>query len=403
LSKTEVLVIGAGPAGLLAAREAALRGVDVLVLEEHREVGVPNHCAGLLSVEGLKRIGMRPSSSFIQHEIRGGKVYSPDGTEIRVTCGRTRAYVVDRTRLDKMLLEEAMEAGVEIFKEFRVESLLIKGSAVVGARGQGREIEAQVTIDAEGATATLARSLGLVGKRYGVLPGVNCEVSGVEVEPHMAEVWLGREIAPGFFAWVIPLGGDMARCGLACDYGEPTGRLRDFLERRFCLKDLPPTRRGFVLTGGPIPRTYGDGLLVVGDAAGQTKATTGGGVILGGLCAMKAGEVAAEAVERGDPSARFLRRYEDWWRRELGGEFSSMSSARRLLNRLSDETLNRLFAAFKREGLESVIGGLVEEGDMDLQRGILIKVLRRPKVLRTLIRILGRMALSEFWRNLTFK
>jgi len=161
LSKSEVLVIGAGPAGLLAAREAARRGVEVLVLEEHSEIGVPNHCSGVLSIEGLRRIGVEPSRDFVQHEIWGGRVYSPDGTEIAVRGSRARAYVADRSRFDRRLSDEAVEAGAEIITEHRAEELITKRGFVVGARGQGWEIEAEVVVDAEGAGAHLARSLGL--------------------------------------------------------------------------------------------------------------------------------------------------------------------------------------------------------------------------------------------------
>jgi geranylgeranyl reductase family protein len=397
LSKAEVLVIGAGPAGLLAAREAARRGAEVLVLEEHPEVGHPNHCAGVLSVEGLRRIGVEPSSSFIQHEIRGGRIYSPDGTEITVRGNRTRAYVVDRSRFDQRLTEEAAEAGAEIATGRGAERLIIKRGSVVGAQGAEWETEAQVVIDGEGAAAHLARSLGLAQERQGVLSGVNCEVPA-DVEPHLVEVWLGQGVAPGLFAWVIPLGDGMARCGLACGHGDPVERLKGFLRQRFGLDGSFPVRRGFVLTGDPIPQTYMNGLLVVGDAAGQTKATTGGGVILGGLCALKAGEISAEAVEAGDTSADFLSSYEEWWRKNLGGEFSSMSRARRLLNVLSDAELNQLFSAFKQEGMEQVVEDLMEEGDMDLQRGVFTKALRNPRVIRLLLRVLGRLTLSELRR-----
>jgi geranylgeranyl reductase family protein len=394
LSKAEVLVIGAGPAGLLAAREAARRGAEVFVLEEHPEVGHPNHCAGVLSVEGLRRIGVDPSGVFIQHEIRGGRIYSPDGTEITVHGSKTRAYVINRSSFDQKLAEEAVEAGAEIATEHRAMRLIIRGGSVLGAQGLGWETEAQVVIDGEGAAAHLARSLGLAQERQGILSGVNCEVPA-DVEPHLVEVWLGQGVAPGLFAWVIPLGEGVVRCGLACGRGDPAERLKGFLRQRFSLDGSFPVRRGFVLTGDPIPQTYMNGLLVVGDAAGQTKATTGGGVILGGLCALKAGEIAAKAVEAGDTSANLLASYEEWWRRNLGGEFSSMSKARRLLNGLPDAKLNQLFSAFKQEGMEQVVEDLVEAGDMDLQRAVFIKTLRNSRVLRLLLRVLGHLALSE--------
>jgi len=168
------------------------------------------------------------------------------------------------------------------------------------------------------------------------------------------------------------------------------------LKKRFNLNGARPVRRGFVLTGGPIDRTHTDGLLLVGDTAGQTKATTGGGVILGGLCAIKAGEVAAEAVETGDVSTGFLSSYEAWWKRRLGMEFSTMATVRHLLDGLSDERLDRLFAVSREEGLESVVERLVEEGDMDLQRGVIVRALRDPRVRRVLLRVLGRWVLGEF-------
>jgi len=398
LSKTEVLVIGAGPTGLLVAREAARRGVEVLVLEEHSEIGIPDHCSGVLSADGLKRIRVEPSRDLVQHEVWGGRVYSPDGTEIAVRGNRTRAYVVDRSRFDRKLSEEAIEAGAEIVTERRVEELIVRRGFVVGARGQGWDVAAEVVVDAEGAGAYLARSVGLHKERRGVLLGVNCEVSVDDVETHLVEVWLGQDVAPGLFAWVIPLGEGLARCGLACSRGDPVERLRVFLRRRFGLKESPPVRRGLVLTGGPAARSYSDGLLLVGDAAAQTKATTGGGVILGGLCALKAGEVAAEAVEAGDVSADFLSRYDGWWRKSLGREFSSMLAARRVLNGLSDEKFDQLFIAVKDAGLEPLIGELVESGDMDLQRGVIAGALRDPRVVRVLLGVLGRLVLAELRR-----
>ena len=164
---------------------------------------------------------------------------------------------------------------------------------------------------------------------------------------------------------------------------------------RFSGARCSPPRRGAVLTGGPARQTYSDGLLLVGDAAGQTKPTTGGGVILGGLCAIEAGRTAAEAVEAGDCSAGFLRRYQKAWRASLGREFTSMLSARRLLNRLSDERIDRLFDALRREGLEETLRGLVEGGDMDMHSGVIRAALRDPGLLRVLVRVAGRLALGE--------
>lgn len=394
MDRTEAAVVGAGPAGLLAAREIARRGVEVRVFEEHAVIGEPNHCAGLLSVEGLRRLGVDPSPDFVQHEITGGRIYSPSGAAIEITGKRTRAYVIDRAAFDRHLANAAEDEGAEIETRRRVKDFQIRDRRVEGIRGRDWAVQAQVVVNAEGTAGALARGLGFIPKSEGVLAGVNVEVP-IDVEPHMVEVWLGSALAPGLFAWVIPLGNGAARCGLACSTGDAFERLRGFLEGRFGSARCFPPRRGVVLTGGPVRRTYLDGLMVVGDAAGQTKPTTGGGVNLGGLCAVEAGRTAAEAVEAGDCSADFLQQYQRAWRASLGGEFASMLAARRLVNRLSDDRIDRLFDAFGREGFEETLQGLVEGGDMDMQSGVIRAALRDPRMLRVLVRIVGRLALGE--------
>lgn len=394
MERTEAVVVGAGPAGLLAAREIAKRGVEVKVLEEHLVVGEPNHCAGLLSVEGLRLLGVEPSPDFVQHEIKGGRIFSPSGASIEIAVKRTRAYAIDRAAFDRHLADAAEGEGAEVVTRRRVEEFLTRDGRLEGVGGNGWAVQADVVVDAEGARGALARKAGFISQTEGALAGVNVEVS-VEVEPHMVEIWLDSSLAPGLFAWVIPLGDKAARCGLACSTGDAYERLSRFLDRRFGRLRQSSPRRGLILTGGPASRTYADGLLVAGDAAGQTKPTTGGGVILGGLCAVEAGRTAAGAVEAGDTSAGFLQRYEKAWRASLGREFASMIAARRLLKRLSDDRIDTLFNALRREGLEETLQGLVERGDMDMQSGVIRSGLRDPRMFRLLIRSVGRLALGE--------
>jgi len=390
--RAEAVVVGAGPAGLIAAQEIASRGYDVKVFEEHPEVGVPNHCAGLVSVEGLRRLGVEPSADFVQHEIVGGKVYSPSGVPVEVRCGRTRAYAVERSALDAYLANKAEESGADVITNARAEGLLTSGGRVEGVRGAGFEASSPIVVDGEGAGRRLLRQLTTPCLEEPLM-GLNVEMEA-EVEPNMVEVWLGGRYAPGLFAWVIPLGDGRARCGLAC-HGGATERLGAFLKRRFGPVECPPPHGGMVLTGGPLQRTSFDGLLLVGDAAGHTKPTTGGGFVLGGLCAVEAGKVASGALEAGDCSGKFLGRYDKAWRRMYGGEFDAMLSARRLLDRLPDDRIDRLFSSLKGEGLEDTLREIVEKGDMDLQRGALGQALRNPRILGLLMRGVGRLAIAE--------
>lgn len=390
----EVAVVGAGPAGLIAAREIAEKGFRVKVFEEHPGIGAPNHCAGILSVEGLGRLGIKPRTEFINHEVRGGTAYSPDGTGITITGSRTRAYIVDREAFDGHLGDMAHDAGAEIETGHRVSDLLVKRGTVTGVIGTS-ETKANIVIDAEGAGGALARRMGLPRPLEGVLAGVNVDVSGVDLEPSMVEVWFSEKIAQGFFAWVVPTGEEDARCGLATSGVDAFEALNGFLDTRLGPVKFGEPVRWPVLTGGPVDKTHTDGMILVGDVAGQAKPTTGGGVIMGGLCAMEAARTASESLEEEDHSAEFLRRYDERWRGSLGKEFSSMLGLRRFVNGIPDDRLDRIFASLKGAGLEPTLESFVEEGDMDMQSRVIRKALTHPGMLRVMTSSLGRLALGE--------
>lgn len=145
------------------------------------------------------------------------------------------------------------------------------------------------------------------------------------------------------------------------------------------LSDAVPIKQfgGSIILSGPIPKTYSDGFLVVGDAAGQVKPTTGGGVVMGGLCAQVAGEVAAEAVIEGNVNSGRLSAYQKEWRRLLSREFYLMRLARRLLNRMSDRNLDKLFKTIIKNDFPEVIE---EVGDMDFESGVIKKLVFKPKL-----------------------
>jgi len=387
--RPEAAVVGAGPAGILAAGRVAERGFSVQVFEEHPAIGEPCHCAGLISVEGLRRLGVEPHDSFIQGNVYGGRVYAPSGEYIEVRDRRPRAYVVDRAALDRHLAERAADAGAEFTLSERVEALEFKGGRAA-LRLRGGSAEPRVIIDAEGPGARLLKGAGHDTAQRGLLNGFNVEVAGVYAEPGLVELWFSEGLADGFFAWVIPTGDGTARCGLA-SRGDGLSSLRGFLRKRFGVEAPSSVRAGLVCTGGPVRRTVYGNVLLVGDAAGHVKPTSGGGVVLGGLCALMAGDVASGHLGGGER----LSRYDKLWRERYGHEFGSMLALRGLLNGLGDERLSRLLHAFKEEGLQARAESLLERGDVDMQAGVIRDALTDPDVLACLVRSLGRVALGE--------
>jgi len=382
MMKTDVVVIGAGPAGLIAAREAAERGAKVTVLEEHKEIGVPCHCPGLLSIKGLKDVAIPLNANFIQNRLRGARFYSPSGLSFTVERKEDVACVIDRTKFDKFLAQQATRAGAEIKLQSKVQQVNRhnKGITVSGPWGS---ISAGVVIDAEGVNSRLVKRMGLTPlKPECLLPALQFELVDVNVDPVYAEIHVGRKVAPGFFAWVIPLNDNSARVGLACKGANPREKLEIFVRRRFDKYSHLSVSSGRIVTCGPISRTFNDNFVVVGDAAGQTKPTTGGGVILGGICASIAGSIVAEAVKSGTYASTFLRKYEMLWKKRLGKEFKIMCLARNIVNRLSDKTLDKIFKIIIEKNLQTEFS---MKGDMDFQSNLLSALGKKKDLIRILL------------------
>jgi flavin-dependent dehydrogenase len=265
---------------------------------------------------------------------------------------------------------------------------------VIGIQGK-RKIKAKIVINAEGASGTLAKKLGFYRSKDGVLTGINANVSNAQVEPKMVEIWFSDTLAKGFFAWVLPICEDYVRCGLATKHGDALRLLQKFIKKRFDLEEYETQVRWPILTNGPLEKTYDGGILLVGDVAGHVKPTTGGGIILGGMCAIIAAETAVRAIEEENYSAKFLSKYDQKWRKVLHEDFSSMLKIRKFLNNIHDSRMNRIFSSVKSANIESTLEKLVDEGDMDLQSNVIRRVLTHPRMIPVITNSLGRLALKE--------
>jgi len=388
--KPDIVVVGGGPCGLFSAYTAAKLGAEVLVCEEHEEIGVPKHCAGHLNISSLRRLGLRIPRGAVENEIRGAVFHSPSGKEFVLRCRAPVTYVVNRERFDKHLFDLAVKSGVQYRLKLKVRSLLFDSGVVKGValkEGGNRErLEANVVIDAEGCSSKLLKKTGLNGLKGSMMvKGIQAEVDDVEdVDEDMVEVYLGNKIAPGFFAWIIPRKDASAKVGLATESGDPRKYLRRFMEKHPVASEKLRKSRVTGLSlhpiplGGPLPKTYSDGFLVVGDAASQVKPTTGGGVVFGLTCSRVAGKVAYEAVKRQDFSEVFLSRYQSRWKRLVGFDLAAMLRMRRMLNSLSDSRIDGMIDLCRRLGIDGV---LEKVGDLDFQGRTLIPMIKCPGTL----------------------
>jgi geranylgeranyl reductase family protein len=393
--RTEAAIIGAGPSGVLAATQISKQGYQTTIVEEHKKIGEPNHCAGLISAKGLERLGIAPSDDFVQNSIYGGRVYSPDGDFLIARDKRIWAYVIDRTSLDQYLADKAKDVGTEFKTNTRVIELLQNEGVFNGIRSNQGIIKSNIIIDGEGASGRLLRKAGLVGLQKGMLTGLNIEINGLSLDPDLVEVWFSERFAKGLFAWVIPINENKARVGLATSNNVAFENLKTFVRDRFNVSKLTGVKGGVVCTGGPINKTVWPGLLVIGDAAGHTKPTTGGGFVIGSLCAKIAGNVVAKALSLEDYSLKTLKLYEIKLKEQFYEEFRTMLALRKFSNRLSDDRINRIFHSINDSRLSSKLIELIEDGDMDMQSKVIRNIIMNPKIIGIIGNIAGKLILSE--------
>lgn len=376
MEETEIAVIGAGPSGLIAAREASRRGAKVIVLEEHGEIGLPCHCAGLLSIGGLNRIGVGSTGAYVLNTIRGVRLFSPSKISINIEWEKPVACVVDRYLFDSSLAEQAQRSGSLIKLKSRVKRAIKRNGGWLLSTESGDKIRAKIVIDAEGALPKIPQTIGIKThdpKR--LLKGIQADILSSDLDPDYVEVYFSKSLAPGFFAWAIPLNEEIARVGLACNAPDVRERFIRFIKKRFNrpVKCFLKQYSGLVITCGPIRRTYGDGLLIAGDSAGQTKPITGGGVIFGGICAGIAGKIASMAVKSNSIVGGFLKIYEEEWRSRIGNELKIALLIRKILNNLCDKDMDKIFLMAVREGVHEEI--ISKGNNMDYQAITLIKTL----------------------------
>jgi digeranylgeranylglycerophospholipid reductase len=383
-TKTDVVVVGAGPAGSYAALTAAKMGTQVTICEEHKEVGVPSHCPGHISIKGLDRLGLRIPEKMIENRISGAVFYSPFGNEFRVKLQSPVTYVINRVMLDQHLTQLAKKAGAQLMLGTRVEKLLVNDTSVTGVLlKSGEHLKSGIVVDAEGIGSTLLKQVGLqTFDRSLAVNAVNGEIDCVEcLEDNTVEVYLGQKLASGLYAWMIPKRDGSAKVGLATKTGSAREHLRSFLSshpiasKKIRFSDVRNLSYHLIPLGGPIRRTYHGGFLAVGDVASQVKPTTGGGVVMGLTCAKIAGETAAQAVQQRDFLDVFLSRYQERWKQAIGFDMNAMRQIRLMLNRLSDKRLDGIIRLCSQLHVDEKLQGL---GDIDFQGKATLQLLKSP-------------------------
>jgi geranylgeranyl reductase family protein len=372
----DAVVIGAGPAGLHASRRLADAGARVAVVEEHPVVGHPVHCTGVLAREALDEFDL--PRTLVLNELTTARFYSPSGQRIVYRTRGIEAVAIDRAALDRHLASDATRAGAHLLLGARAVTVSRDAGGVTVESTSQAPVRARACVLACGGRYALHRQLGLD------VPSLLLHTAQREVpvsRPGDVEVHFGSAVAPRGFGWAVPirrLGRPYARIGVMAA-GDAPAHFDRLVERvasrwgldrasvgRPHLKSLPLDR---------IPRTFDDRLIVVGDAAGLVKPTTGGGIYYGLVSGEIAAGVLAAALADDDLSASRLAGYEHRWRARLADELDTQLTFRSIAQAMPDEDIEGLFELARTDGIMPIVR---RTATFNRHRHLIVALLRHP-------------------------
>ncbi len=396
----DVIIVGGSANGSQVARVAALEGMKTLVIEEHPTTGFPEHCSGLFSYTGLIALDALPPDDIVfNYDIYGSRLIAPNGKTLTVRKRERHAMVTNRAMFDQFLLEKAVSEGAELLQPYRATIATRKNGLVeVVATNRKQEevtLQAKILVSAEGVRGKIAEQMGLKGPRHdSLIYAAQYFVKDmVGIDKELVEVYQTHEFAPDFFGWIIPMSETEAKVGLGTSLTGAAKQLDRMIEHHPVMRERMQGAEiyrkiaGRIPVMGPVKKTYSDQFLLVGDVAGQTKPTTGGGVILGGIAGMIAGKVASDAIRKGKTDAKSLKVYEKRWKKEMARNLWLQRKVRNYMNLLSDAEMNRFFDKLDDRGL---LDKIETHGDVDNQGKLAMK-------------LLGTLSLYPFYLKTSYK
>jgi geranylgeranyl reductase family protein len=383
----DVVIIGAGPIGGFVSKKISEKGYRVAVIEEHQTVGRPVQCAGLVSPRTIEIADIK-NKNIVLNKVRGANIYTPSGHKTSFEAKEDRGIVIDRTAFDRKIIDSAVNAGVDILsssKAIGAERTNDEVSVKIRQGNNTLDINCHILIGADGIQNNVAKWFDLSTAKE-VLSGFGAEVTNLDLNKNFVNILLGREVAPGFFSWLIPINENTARVGLCVSGAKhPAKYYFENLFKSPILKDMLKNSKITEYVAGGIPlgtskKTYADNVMIVGDAACQVKPLSGGGIYAGLLCAKHCSDIAVKALESRNFSKNILKEYQRLWHKEIGREIWIGMLLRKAFLKLTDKDLEEIFNLLDSKELLKTISMF---GDIDYPSKIGLKlILKQPKLLK---------------------
>ncbi len=379
---TDVMIIGGGPSGLHTAKLLSEKGVRVTLFDKDSEIGKEVVCSGVVSKEAFSRYDL-PQNAILG-ALQSAELNSPSSINIEYHHPEQAVVVVDRHKFDATLSDYASASGAEIRTGSRVSRLNLCNDYVEATVTQNSiqsAIRAKIAVIATGVSFNLQSSLGL-GRPEKILKGIQIEVKAPQIDK--LRIHWGSNVSDGFFGWAIPIAEGRTRVGVMTD-GNPTKGLRNLLSTigdytNICTDLGKVKRRGIAF--GTINKSFSDRVVVVGEAAGLVKTTTGGGIYYGLISGEMAADTIYMALQNGDTSAKTLSNYEKMWKKSIGNEISFGKYFHRFYSKLGDDSVDALFEAAEKDKLLSFIA---EQGSFDWHKNAVIRILQSPNIRKVLL------------------
>ena len=371
MDKYDVVIAGGSISGLLTAREVAKKGYSVLVLEEGFEVGTPDHCGGLVSKIALNELEINPSEKIYDCAINNASIFSPSGKMLEINSKNQQIISIDRRQLDKQAAYQAQKYGAKIIVNSSYKEKTKEGvSTSIG------DIDCKILVDCRGIGALVNDN------RNGILLSAQYEVYADWIVNGRVEVYFDQIKYPGFFAWIIPSGNGIGKVGVAGKDINTSKTIEEFLKHKGKYSTI---RKIFspIWINGPIKNFVSKDIVIVGDAAGQSKPTTAGGIYSCGMGGIMAGNAIAKYLETNDNSQ--LVQYQESWYSKFGKEFEKQQLARKVLQKIDNKTVDKIFDMITPE----ILSEISNKDDFDFHTASIIKLLGVRKSLSAAQNLVG--------------
>ena len=351
-NKYDVVVVGGGPAGSMAAWEVAKGGVSVCMLEKDRDIGYPVRCGEAVGESGLRQF-VEIEESWIAEKITSVKLVSPNLTSVDIDFAAETGYILNRRIFDYDLSRYAANAGAEVYTKAYVKNVLANNGQTNGVvldyLGEEKQIQAKIVIGADGLTSRVGRWAGLktLVRMKDMESAVQYSVSNVDIEPNKMIMYVGMNHAPGGYIWVFPKGKKFANIGIGISgkyskHKSAQKYLDEFMDREYPDAAILTTMCGGVPCAKPMEKPVANGIMLVGDAAHQINPMTGGGIVAGMKGGWIAGQVAAEAIQNNDYSENGLIAYPKRMRKDFGKNHERFYKIKEATEKLTNEELDSI-------------------------------------------------------------